>query len=143
MVEYRRHPLDLFQRGKQKCSPNASLCPVVSVCFPGLRVCVIGCSSWCHGSACVWGESTPIAHLLNDWAMLMHLSSPFWSRQHSIRGSSARLQEEGCSVRVRSLGYTAADCLLSWCTSGGNRPLRGRAAAGRRCRRYLLMAWLG
>ena len=59
----------------------------------------------------VFGESTSITHLLNDWALLMHLSSPFSPRQHSNRGSSACLQEDiCCSVRVRSHGFSAADC---------------------------------
>ena len=66
----------------------------------------------------VW-ESTAITHWLNDWALLTHLSSPFWSRQHSNRGSSACLQEGLCSVCVRSHGFSAADC--SRCL-GGNRP---------------------
>ena len=42
------------QRGKQKCSPNASLCPILV--FPPLLVfvCLVVCSSWCDGSLCVW-----------------------------------------------------------------------------------------
>ena len=78
----------------------------------------------------VFGVSTAITHGLNDWALLMHLSLPLWSSQHSNRGSSACLQEGICSVCLRSHGYFAAHC--SWCPSGGNRPHRGRAAADRR-----------
>ena len=56
------------QRGKQKCSPNASLCPVPT-CFPASGVCVrLFCFFlWCDGSACVLRNSTPITHLLDDW----------------------------------------------------------------------------
>ena len=83
----------------------------------------------------VFGESTAITHRLNDWALLTHLSSPFWSKQHSSRGSSACLQEGGCSVCVRGHGYSAADCF--WC---GREPHCERAAADRRCCMILLMA---
>ena len=48
----------------------------------------------------VFGESTSNTHLMSDWALLMHLSSPFWSRQHSKRGSSAAF---GCAVMVSRL----------------------------------------
>ena len=39
-----------------------------------------------------FGESTAITHRLNDWAVLMHLSSPFWSKQHSNRGQRSCAQ---------------------------------------------------
>ena len=42
----------------------------------------------------VYGESTPITHWLNDWALLVHLSSPYWSRQHSNRGFFCMLAGE-------------------------------------------------
>ena len=47
-----------------RCSPNASL-RHVPACFPasGVCVCFFVCSSWCDGWA-VFGESTPITHLL-------------------------------------------------------------------------------
>ena len=83
----------------------------------------------------VFEESTPNTHLMNDWALLMHLSSPFW---HSNRGSSACLQEWLCSILVRSHGLSAADC--SRCTSGGHRPHRG---GDWRCCRNIRVAWLG
>ena len=112
-------PSGCSANAENKCSPNASL--------------------WC---LCVWlfvlrgvmgrlvfGESTPITHLTNDWGLLIHLSSPFWSRQHSNRSSYACLQEGFCSVWLRSHCYSAAECFR--CTSGGNRTIGRRAAEDR------------
>ena len=81
----------------------------------------------------VFGESTPITHLLIDCALMMNLSSPFVVR--------ATFQSWLLCVTGRrgfaALGYSAADC--SWCTSGGDTLHCGRAAADRRCCRYVLL----
>ena len=70
---------------------------------------------------------------IHDWALLMHLSSPFWSRQHSNGGSSACVQEGfaafGCEVMV-SLPQTAPGVPAA------------RAAADRRCCKYLIVGRL-
>ena len=83
------------QRGKHKCSLDDPCAPSPLVSLPLVFVFVR--SPWCEGGL-VSGDSTQSTHRLNDWALLIHLSSPFWSRQRV------------CSVRVRSDGYSAADC---------------------------------
>ena len=76
-----------------------------------------------------FGESTAITHRLNDWALLMHLSSPFWSRQPSDRGSSACIQEGIYSV-----------CLF--CRRLLLVHQRVESTADRRCCRHVLIARL-
>ena len=112
-------------RGVQPMKSKVFADHVLVLSWPLVFVCL-----WCGGSTRV-GVNTPITLRLNVWALLKHLPSPSWSRQHTNRGSSACLQEGFCSVSVQSHGFSAADC--SECTCGGNRPHRRRAAAGRRC----------
>ena len=115
------------------CAPSSIVSP------PLVFVWLFACSSLCEGSACVW-DSAPMTHRLNDWALLMHLSSPFWSRLHSNRGSSACLQEVICSVWLRSHGYSAARLLLVYRRRESNPPWRS-------CSRSAMVAgifsWLG
>ena len=87
-----------------------------------------------------FGESTAITHRLNDWALLMHMSSPFWVRATFQSWLLCMPAGRICSVWLRNHVHSATDC--SWRTSGGGRQHRGRAASDRRCCRYLLVGRL-
>ena len=79
-------------RGKQKCSPNSSLCPVLLVFPPLVFVCLVDFSSWCDGSACVWR---------------IHTNHHLVERLGSVDTPCRR----GLAVFVvRSRGFSAADC---------------------------------
>ena len=95
----------LNQRGKHKCSPNASLCPFPLVFPPPAFVSVL-CVLRGLTNLIVFGEPTPFTHLLNDWARGASCQAPpqpFGKQGTSLDGyrSQARI---GPEPRVVSRG---------------------------------------
>ena len=98
------------QPTRKTCVHRTRFCAPFPPVFPPLVfVCLVVCSSWCDGSACTLGHPHQSPHLMKDWALVVRLSSPSWSRQRATTWTCVWC--DGFSTRHQVVHH------CTWCSS--------------------------